>query len=47
MSACKHIAELMMGMIKDDEVKNLSEAALHQLSLDVRECESGCRAVLS
>lgn len=39
MSACKHIASLLMRLLKDEEVKSLSLGALQQLNLDLVQCE--------
>jgi hypothetical protein len=44
MSACKHIASLLMELLKDQEVKEVSIGALQQLNLDLVQCE---RTILS
>ncbi|XP_034020974.1 exocyst complex component 6B-like [Thalassophryne amazonica] len=44
MSACKHISTLLMQLLLDPEVRQISMGALHQLNTDVKECESFARA---
>ncbi|XP_013391854.1 exocyst complex component 6B isoform X2 [Lingula anatina] len=39
MSACKHLAQRMMDFLLDNEVKAISLGALHQLNLDLMQCE--------
>ncbi|CAH1390512.1 unnamed protein product [Nezara viridula] len=38
-SACEHIAKSLMGMVLNDEVKQISMGALQQLNLDTIQCE--------
>ncbi|ESN92296.1 hypothetical protein HELRODRAFT_157969 [Helobdella robusta] len=40
MSACKHISESLMALLKDDDVKIVSENIFQQLSFDLKECEN-------
>uniref|UniRef100_A0A8C6KAD4 Exocyst complex component n=1 Tax=Nothobranchius furzeri TaxID=105023 RepID=A0A8C6KAD4_NOTFU len=44
MSACKHISTSLMQLLLDPEVRQISIGALHQLQVDVKECESFARA---
>ncbi|XP_013866048.1 exocyst complex component 6B isoform X1 [Austrofundulus limnaeus] len=44
MSACKHISTSLMQLLLDPEVRQISIGALHQLQVDVNECESFARA---
>ncbi|KAM4565537.1 exocyst complex component 6B isoform 1-T1 [Fundulus diaphanus] len=44
MSACKHIATSLMQLLLDPEVRQISIGALHQLNVDLKECESFARA---
>ncbi|XP_039996509.1 exocyst complex component 6B isoform X5 [Xiphias gladius] len=44
MSACKHISTSLMQLLLDPEVRQISLGALHQLNIDVKECESFARA---
>ncbi|KAM4565538.1 exocyst complex component 6B isoform 2-T2 [Fundulus diaphanus] len=39
MSACKHIATSLMQLLLDPEVRQISIGALHQLNVDLKECE--------
>ena len=47
MSACKHISTSLMQLLLDQEVRQISMGALHQIHTDVKECESECRLLLS
>ncbi|XP_073999908.1 exocyst complex component Sec15 isoform X2 [Rhodnius prolixus] len=38
-SACEHIAKSLMGMITNNDVKQISMGAIHQLNLDTLQCE--------
>lgn len=40
MSACKHISTSLMQLPLEPEVRQISIGALHQLQVDVNECES-------
>ncbi|XP_013866049.1 exocyst complex component 6B isoform X2 [Austrofundulus limnaeus] len=40
MSACKHISTSLMQLLLDPEVRQISIGALHQLQVDVNECET-------
>ena len=42
MSACQHIAKEMLDMLADTEVKTMSLASLHQVNMDIKECECKC-----
>lgn len=44
MSACKHISTSLMQLLLDPELRQISIGALHQLNIDVKECESFARA---
>ncbi|XP_043953466.1 exocyst complex component 6B isoform X1 [Gambusia affinis] len=44
MSACKHISTSLMQLLLDPEVRQISIGALHQLNVDLKECESFARA---
>ncbi|XP_036967664.1 exocyst complex component 6B isoform X3 [Acanthopagrus latus] len=44
MSACKHISTSLMQLLLDQEVRQISMGALHQIHTDVKECESFARA---
>uniref|UniRef100_A0A3Q2DIA9 Exocyst complex component n=1 Tax=Cyprinodon variegatus TaxID=28743 RepID=A0A3Q2DIA9_CYPVA len=44
MSACKHISTSLMQLLLDPEVRQISIGALHQLNVDLNECESFARA---
>uniref|UniRef100_A0A674PIE3 Exocyst complex component n=1 Tax=Takifugu rubripes TaxID=31033 RepID=A0A674PIE3_TAKRU len=39
MSACKHISTSLMQLLLDPEVRQISMGALHQLYIDIKECE--------
>uniref|UniRef100_A0A3B5LFR3 Exocyst complex component n=1 Tax=Xiphophorus couchianus TaxID=32473 RepID=A0A3B5LFR3_9TELE len=39
MSACKHISTSLMQLLLDPEVRQISIGALHQLNVDLKECE--------
>ncbi|ELT98261.1 hypothetical protein CAPTEDRAFT_168993 [Capitella teleta] len=39
MSACKHMASLLMELLKDHQVREISIGALQQLNLDLVQCE--------
>lgn len=39
MSACKHISTSLMQLLLDPEVRQISMGALHQLHVDIKECE--------
>lgn len=39
MSACKHISTSLMQLLLDPEVRQISMGALHQLHIDIKECE--------
>ncbi|KAI3376158.1 hypothetical protein L3Q82_016691, partial [Scortum barcoo] len=40
MSACKHISTSLMQVLLDPEVRQISMGALHQIHIDVKECET-------
>ncbi|XP_029695562.1 exocyst complex component 6B isoform X1 [Takifugu rubripes] len=44
MSACKHISTSLMQLLLDPEVRQISMGALHQLYIDIKECEGFARA---
>ncbi|MEQ2187350.1 Exocyst complex component 6B [Goodea atripinnis] len=44
MSACKHISTSLMQLLLNPEVRQISIGALHQLNVDLKECESFARA---
>ncbi|KAK5608183.1 hypothetical protein CRENBAI_003092, partial [Crenichthys baileyi] len=39
MSACKHISTSLMQLLLNPEVRQISIGALHQLNVDLKECE--------
>nr|CAG4643743.1 EOG090X01NK [Lepidurus arcticus] len=39
LSSCQHIARTLIDMLMDDEIKQVSTGALHQVNLDVIQCE--------
>lgn len=39
LTACRHIAEILMDLLLSDDVKSISMGALQQVNLDVIQCE--------
>ena len=45
LTSCRHIAQILMDLLLNEDVKQVSMGALQQVNLDVIQCERKCPRV--